>query len=102
QQSCPATPPRSLRDALPIYLGVFEAFEREIAGRVFDLADLPVSLLMTPRTDIVWLDVNDPPDVNLHKMAESRRSFYPVGDRSLRSEEHTSELQSRENLVCRL
>lgn len=65
------------------HLGVFEAFEREIAGRVFDLADLPVSLLMTPRTDIVWLDVNDPPDVNLHKMAESRRSFYPVGDRSL-------------------
>src|SRR5207302_9806146 len=27
---------------------------------------------------------------------------WPAGDFSLRSEEHTSELQSRENLVCRL
>src|SRR5690606_39694567 len=27
---------------------------------------------------------------------------YPIGTNMLRSEEHTSELQSRENLVCRL
>src|SRR5207302_10683816 len=28
--------------------------------------------------------------------------YLPRGDAALRSEEHTSELQSRENLVCRL
>lgn len=65
------------------HLGVFEAFEREITERLFDLADLPVSLLMSPRPDIVWLDVNDTPSVNWRKMTESRRSFYPIGDRSL-------------------
>src|SRR5690606_41561870 len=32
----------------------------------------------------------------------SRVYSVPDGDRSTRSEEHTSELQSRENLVCRL
>src|SRR5690606_41815787 len=31
-----------------------------------------------------------------------RRLLIPLGRRAERSEEHTSELQSRENLVCRL
>src|SRR5690606_39862972 len=30
------------------------------------------------------------------------REFFNAGSRDIRSEEHTSELQSRENLVCRL
>src|SRR5690606_40587794 len=30
------------------------------------------------------------------------KSFYESGNADIRSEEHTSELQSRENLVCRL
>src|SRR5690606_42100787 len=32
----------------------------------------------------------------------ARHRRHPGGDGALRSEEHTSELQSRENLVCRL
>src|SRR5438477_8691253 len=34
--------------------------------------------------------------------AEGRRSFLSMAQRSSRSEEHTSELQSHVNLVCRL
>src|SRR5206468_11391591 len=34
--------------------------------------------------------------------AEDRRSTWLVPERLLRSEEHTSELQSRSDLVCRL
>src|SRR2546430_9508431 len=31
-----------------------------------------------------------------------RHRLHPAGDHTLRSEEHTSELQSQSNLVCRL
>src|SRR5690606_39491939 len=45
------------------------------------------------------------PDFVFHLAAQSlvRRSYeQPAATFSVRSEEHTSELQSRENLVCRL
>src|SRR5690606_41685076 len=34
--------------------------------------------------------------------SQRKKSATPAADRAVRSEEHTSELQSRENLVCRL
>src|SRR5690606_39890916 len=37
-----------------------------------------------------------------HHVPHGRPRQLPAGAASLRSEEHTSELQSRENLVCRL
>src|SRR5690606_42028338 len=37
-----------------------------------------------------------------HQLAGLAGFFHEVGGASARSEEHTSELQSRENLVCRL
>jgi putative hemolysin len=40
--------------------GVFEpAEEQQIVERVFQFADRRVSGIMTPRSDIVWLDLND-------------------------------------------
>src|SRR5690606_40771934 len=51
-------------------------------------------------TDFIYVKVNTPyVSVNL-----GRTSFYDEAKNfiSSRSEEHTSELQSRENLVCRL
>src|SRR5207302_6914435 len=44
-------------------------------------------------------DAADRGEVSLHR---SRRLGHPRVERVIRSEEHTSELQSRENLVCRL
>src|SRR5690606_39768417 len=42
-------------------------------------------------------------DSGFHRMSERGKSNYPRQTcLPLRSEEHTSELQSRENLVCRL
>src|SRR5690606_39390835 len=38
----------------------------------------------------------------LHKDAENEDNMFDVSTEYYRSEEHTSELQSRENLVCRL
>src|SRR5690606_39625864 len=40
--------------------------------------------------------------LNRPGIATSATSFSPPGPSATRSEEHTSELQSRENLVCRL
>lgn len=58
--------------------GTFEEAEQDMVERVFRLGDRPVSSLMTPRPDIVWLDLEDPPEENRQKMADNVYSRYPV------------------------
>jgi putative hemolysin len=58
--------------------GVFEEAEREIMTNVFRLGDWRVHSVMTPRTDIVWLDLDDSPEANRKKITESRHIAYPV------------------------
>ncbi|TAE58305.1 MAG: HlyC/CorC family transporter [Nostocales cyanobacterium] len=58
--------------------GTFEEAEQDMVERVFKLGDRPVSFLMRPRPDIVWLDLDDSPEENRRKMSESRYSRYPV------------------------
>src|ERR1700722_4457931 len=41
--------------------GVLEREERDMVGRVLRLADKPVRAIMTPRTDLAWIDRTDPP-----------------------------------------
>jgi putative hemolysin len=40
--------------------GVLEAEERDIIERVLRLADKPVRAIMTPRTELAWIDRGDP------------------------------------------
>ena len=40
--------------------GVLESEERDMIERVLRLADKPVRAIMTPRTEIVWIDRTDP------------------------------------------
>jgi len=54
--------------------GTFEAAEQDIVERVFDLNDRPVSALMTPRPEIVWLDLDDSIEVNRKKLIDSDHS----------------------------
>lgn len=58
--------------------GTFEEAEQDMVERVFRLGDRPVSYLMTPRPDIVWLDLEDTPEENRQKMVDSAYSRYPV------------------------
>jgi putative hemolysin len=58
--------------------GTFEEAEQDMVERVFRLGDRPVSSLMTPRPDIVWLDLEDSPEENRQKMSASSYSRYPV------------------------
>lgn len=45
---------------------------------VFRLGDRRVSVLMTPRPDVVAVDVEDPIEENWQKMAGSRHIYFPV------------------------
>jgi putative hemolysin len=63
--------------------GVFLEAEEDIVKSVFRLSDRKVSSLMTPRPDIVWLDVGDPPEAVRRKIVESAHSRFPVGQGGL-------------------
>ncbi len=63
--------------------GVFEETEQDMVEGVFSLSDQRVNALMTPRNEIVWLDVNDTPAEIRRKVKESPFSRFPVGDDSL-------------------
>ncbi len=65
--------------------GVFEAAEHEMVKRVFRLGDKRAAALMTLRSDVVWLDVADPPEVIKRKITESPHSRFPVCEGALDS-----------------
>jgi putative hemolysin len=58
--------------------GVFEEAEQDLVESVFRLGDRRVSALMTPRLDIVWLDVDAPEEVVRRKVTDSHFSRFPV------------------------
>lgn len=63
--------------------GVFEESEQDMVEGVFSLGDQRVYSLMTPRTDIVYLDITDTIDEIREKIAESKLSRFPVRQDSL-------------------
>lgn len=63
--------------------GVFAATEQDMVEGVFSLSDQRVNALMTPRNEIVWLDVNDAVEEIRRKVRESPYSRFPVGVDSL-------------------
>jgi putative hemolysin len=58
--------------------GTFEEAEQDMVERVFRLGDRPVSALMSPRPDIVWLELEDTAEENRQKIIDSGYSRYPV------------------------
>lgn len=54
--------------------GTFEEAEQDMFERVLRLGDRPVSALMTPRPEIVWLDLEDSAEANRLKMINSAHS----------------------------
>jgi putative hemolysin len=63
--------------------GVLLKAEQDLLTNVIRFADRSISLLMTPRSEIVWLDVNDPVEANTRKIAESPHGRFPVAQESL-------------------
>jgi len=58
--------------------GVFHEAERAMVEGVLRLDEKPVTEIMTRRTKIVWLDVDDTDEVNWRKIVASGHSLFPV------------------------
>lgn len=63
--------------------GVVEKAELSMIEGIFDIGDRRVESLMTHRTDIIALDLDDSADENLRKMIDSGRSNFPAYERDL-------------------
>lgn len=63
--------------------GVFHVAERDMIDGVLRLADRSVRSVMTPRVEVIWLDLDDPPERLRREIAESEHSRYPAGRRGL-------------------
>ena len=58
--------------------GVIDAQERAMVRNVFRLDDRQIGSLMTPRSDIEYIDLDDPDDENMRKVLSSGHSRLPV------------------------
>lgn len=80
----PSTDPQVTEEEIKVLIeqgteaGTFEEAEQDMVERVFRLGDRPVNALMTPRPDIVWLDLEDTAEENRKKMMDSCHSRFPV------------------------
>jgi len=80
----PSTDPEVTEEEIKILIeqgteaGMFEEAEQEMLNRVFRLGDRRVSAMMTPRPDIVWLDLEDSSETNRQVIMDSAHSQFPV------------------------
>jgi len=58
--------------------GVIEEDEQDIVERVFYLGDQKTEAIMTPRAEIIWLDIDDTPKDIEAKMTSGPYSIFPV------------------------
>lgn len=63
--------------------GALEATESDLVDRALRLDDIPITQLMTPRPEIVWLDLSDPPDQLVERMLNSAHSTFLVCDETI-------------------
>ncbi len=64
-------------------VGVFGEAEQDMVEGVFRLNDRSINAIMTPRTEIEWLDSDDPIDQILKQILASPYSRFPVARGSL-------------------
>jgi len=63
--------------------GIVEETEQDMIENVLRLDERPVGAWMTPRTKIVWLDIEEPFETIRHKVTEHRFSRFPVAKDNL-------------------
>lgn len=59
--------------------GVIESDERRMISAVLRLGDRPVRSIMTPRTDVVWIDLDDSHEEIVAQLRACNHSLLPVG-----------------------
>lgn len=63
--------------------GVFDDAERDMVERIFRLGDRQLRSIMTPRTEVVWLDVNETTDEIRATVHDSSHTQFPVCEDSI-------------------
>jgi putative hemolysin len=58
--------------------GVFNPTETEMVAGVLELDQLPVTAIMTPRPKMVFLNLEDPEEINWRKIVTSGHSRFPI------------------------
>lgn len=58
--------------------GIFEAHEQALVKRVFRIDEMRVTGVMTPRSDIVYVDLDDDLQSNMQRIARSHHSRLPA------------------------
>jgi putative hemolysin len=77
--------------------GVIEEVEQDMVESVFLLNDRPASALMTPRHEVIWLDLDDPPDDLKRQIVEAPFSRFLVARESL--DDVLGEVKAKDLLV---
>jgi putative hemolysin len=58
--------------------GVFATAQQDILTNVLRLGDQRVRAVMTPRTDMTWLDLDDAEEINRSKILNGGYNYYPI------------------------
>ncbi|NLE02815.1 MAG: HlyC/CorC family transporter [Fibrobacter sp.] len=58
--------------------GLVEADEQKMVTRIFEFGDRPAHSIMTPRTEVIWLNITDSQDSILSIINETPFSYYPI------------------------
>jgi putative hemolysin len=58
--------------------GAIDEIEQEIVQNVFHLGDRKITSLMTNRSDLTYLDLEDSVQENIEKIIETKHSVYPI------------------------
>ncbi|MFZ9521617.1 MAG: hemolysin family protein [Silvanigrellaceae bacterium] len=64
-------------------IGAFDATEQRMVQGVFAFNEARISSFMTPRPEVIWLDIDDPAEKNRKKIINARHSHFPVVKGSL-------------------
>lgn len=85
--------------------GTIEKAEQDMVESIFSLGDQTAYSLMTPRTQMLWLDLEDSDKINFQKIEENPHFVFPTGRGSLDeeagfiyAEELLSALLAKENV----
>lgn len=66
-----------------VYSGVVEEIEQDLVEQIFYLGDKRLSDILTTRTQLVWIDLEDSFEENMRIINESHYSKFPVGKGNL-------------------
>ena len=58
--------------------GLIDPVQNEFVDNIFDISDKDAEAIMTPRTDMVCLDLDDPLEENLQRVRNHKLTRYPV------------------------